>query len=68
VSVVRIRQVIDRPVGDVFNTVIDEGNFAAWNPTIKSANSLPVSRAMAHCSSGNFVASERSVRSSRNSR
>src|SRR5713101_6892753 len=33
-------QVIDRPVDRVFNTVIDAGNYAAWNPTIKASRRL----------------------------
>jgi hypothetical protein len=33
-------QVIKRPVEEVFATVIDAGNFASWNPTIKSSRSL----------------------------
>jgi hypothetical protein len=33
-------QVIRRPVHDVFGTVIDAGNFASWNPTIKSSRQL----------------------------
>jgi uncharacterized protein YndB with AHSA1/START domain len=30
-------QVIARPVEDVFNTVIDAGNYASWNPMIKAS-------------------------------
>jgi uncharacterized protein YndB with AHSA1/START domain len=33
-------QVIRRPVEEVFATVIDGGNFAAWNPTIKASRRL----------------------------
>ena len=33
-------QVIRRPVEEVFATVIDAGNFAAWNPTIKASRKL----------------------------
>src|SRR6266699_1319059 len=33
-------QVIDRPVDDVFDTVIDAGNYASWNPTIKASRRL----------------------------
>jgi uncharacterized protein YndB with AHSA1/START domain len=33
-------QVISRPVEEVFATVIDAGNFAAWNPTIKASRKL----------------------------
>jgi hypothetical protein len=30
-------QVIDAPVDRVFKAVIDAGNYAAWNPTIRAA-------------------------------
>ena len=33
-------QVIDRPVDEVFNTVIDGGNYASWNPTIKASRRM----------------------------
>jgi hypothetical protein len=33
-------QEIDRPVSDVFETVIDAGAFASWNPTIKSSRQI----------------------------
>jgi uncharacterized protein YndB with AHSA1/START domain len=33
-------QVIKRPVEQVFSTVIDAGNFAAWNSTIKASRRL----------------------------
>ena len=33
-------QVIARPVEDVFNAVIDAGNYASWNPTIKASRRL----------------------------
>jgi uncharacterized protein YndB with AHSA1/START domain len=36
----RLTQVIKRPVAEVFGTVIDAGNFASWNPTIKSSRQL----------------------------
>lgn len=35
-----LTQEIDRPVADVFETVADIGNFASWNPTIKSSRQL----------------------------
>jgi hypothetical protein len=35
-----LTQVIKRPVDEVFNTVIDAGNFAAWNPTIRNSRQL----------------------------
>ena len=37
---IRRTQVISRPVEDVFAAVADAGNFAAWNPTIKSSRRL----------------------------
>jgi Polyketide cyclase / dehydrase and lipid transport len=33
-------QEIDRPVADVFDVVIHAGDFASWNPTIKSSRQL----------------------------
>jgi len=33
-------QVIDKPVDQVFNIVIDAGNYASWNPTIKASRRL----------------------------
>ena len=36
----RLSQVIDRPVQEVFATVVDAGNYASWNPTIKSSRGL----------------------------
>ncbi len=33
-------QIINRPVDAVFNTVIDAGNYAAWNPTVKASRRL----------------------------
>src|SRR5205085_4142567 len=33
-------QVIKRPVDEVFHTVIDAGNYASWNPTIKASRRL----------------------------
>ena len=33
-------QLIRRPIDDVFATVIDGGNYAAWNPTIKASRRL----------------------------
>jgi uncharacterized protein YndB with AHSA1/START domain len=36
-AILRLTQVISRPVKDVFDTVIDAGTFASWNPTIKSS-------------------------------
>lgn len=39
-AILRLTQVISRPVKDVFDTVIDAGNFASWNPTIKSSRQI----------------------------
>lgn len=33
-------QIIKAPVGDVFDTVVDGGNFASWNPTIRASRRL----------------------------
>ena len=33
-------QVIRRPVGDVFDTVVEGGHFAEWNPTVKRSRQL----------------------------
>jgi uncharacterized protein YndB with AHSA1/START domain len=40
VTILRLTQVIDRPVDDVFRTVADGGTFASWNPTIKSSRQV----------------------------
>jgi hypothetical protein len=40
VAILKLTQVIRRPVEDVFRTVVDTGNFASWNPTIKSSRPL----------------------------
>jgi ribosome-associated toxin RatA of RatAB toxin-antitoxin module len=34
------KQVIDAPIDRVFDTVIDVGNYAAWNPTITASRRL----------------------------
>ena len=38
--VLRLSQVIHRPVADVFRTVVDVEGFPRWNPTTKSARRL----------------------------
>jgi hypothetical protein len=38
--VLRLTQVIRRPVADVFDTVVDVANFPRWNPTTKAARKL----------------------------
>jgi hypothetical protein len=40
VAILTLSQVIARPVGDVFDTVVDGATFAEWNPTVKRANRL----------------------------
>jgi hypothetical protein len=40
VTIVTRTQVIKAPVEIVFGTVIDGGNFASWNPTIRSSHRL----------------------------
>jgi len=39
-ALITLTQFIRRPVDEVFNTVIDAGNYAAWNPTITSSRRL----------------------------
>jgi len=39
-AVLKLSQVIDRPVHEVFQAIADVANLAAWNPTIKSARKL----------------------------
>lgn len=36
----KLTQTINRPVNEVFTTLIDGGNFASWNPTITSSRQL----------------------------
>jgi uncharacterized protein YndB with AHSA1/START domain len=40
VAVLRRSQVIDRPVADVFQAIVDVESFPRWNPTTKSARKL----------------------------
>jgi uncharacterized protein YndB with AHSA1/START domain len=40
VAVLRLTQTIERPVEDVFGTLIAAGDFASWNPTIKASRQL----------------------------
>jgi uncharacterized protein YndB with AHSA1/START domain len=40
VAILKLTQVIERPVADVFRTVADGGDFASWNPTIKRSRQL----------------------------
>ena len=39
-AMVKLTQVIHRPVEEVFRTVVDVANFPKWNPTIVSARKL----------------------------
>jgi hypothetical protein len=39
-TVLHYTQEIVRPVADVFDVVIHAGDFASWNPTIKSSRQL----------------------------
>jgi uncharacterized protein YndB with AHSA1/START domain len=40
VALITRTQVIDRPVAEVFDTVIDAGECASWNPTITASRRL----------------------------
>jgi uncharacterized protein YndB with AHSA1/START domain len=33
-------QIIKAPVDEVFNAIVDGGNFAAWNPTVRASRRL----------------------------
>ena len=39
-AIITRSQVIRAPVGKVFDTIADGGNFAAWNPTIRASRRL----------------------------
>jgi ligand-binding SRPBCC domain-containing protein len=39
-ALIKRTQVVDRPVDEVFATVIDAGNYASWNPTIKASRRM----------------------------
>ena len=39
-ALIKKTQVINRPVDEVFATVIDAGNYACWNPTIKASRRM----------------------------
>ena len=39
-ATVTLTQVIRRPVDEVFDVVVDAGNFADWNPTIRASRRL----------------------------
>jgi hypothetical protein len=40
VALITRAQIIERPIDEVFATVIDAGSYAAWNPTIKASRRL----------------------------
>ena len=39
-AVITRSQVINAPIEAVFDTIVDGGNFASWNPTIRSSRRL----------------------------
>jgi uncharacterized protein YndB with AHSA1/START domain len=39
-ALIKRTQVISSPVDEVFATVIDAGNYASWNPTIKASRRM----------------------------
>ena len=39
-AIITRSQVIKAPVEEVFETIVDGGNFAAWNPTIRTSRVL----------------------------
>src|SRR5215472_12472040 len=39
-AIQKLTQVIDRPVGEVFSTIIDVANFPLWNPSTPNARKL----------------------------
>ncbi len=39
-AIVTLTQIINKPVGKVFNAVIDVASFPKWNPTTKSARKV----------------------------
>jgi uncharacterized protein YndB with AHSA1/START domain len=40
VAVLTRSQVIRRPIDEIFDVIVDGGNFAAWNPTIRASRQL----------------------------
>ena len=40
IAVLKREQLIKRPIDDVFDTIVDGGSFAAWNPTIAASRQL----------------------------
>jgi hypothetical protein len=39
-AIQKLTQVINRPIGEVFGTIIDVANFPLWNPTTPNARKL----------------------------
>ena len=39
-AVITRSQVINAPIEAVFDTIVDGGNFASWNPTVRSSRAL----------------------------
>jgi uncharacterized protein YndB with AHSA1/START domain len=39
-AVITYSQIINAPAGRVFDVIVDGGNFAAWNPTIRASRRL----------------------------
>jgi hypothetical protein len=39
-AIQKLTQVIDRPIGEVFSTIIDVASFPRWNPTTPNARKL----------------------------
>src|SRR6516225_2552217 len=39
-AIQKLTQIIDRPIGEVFNAIIDVANFPRWNPTTPNARKL----------------------------
>jgi hypothetical protein len=40
VAVLTRSQIIGRPIDEVFDVIVEGGNFAAWNPTIRASRQL----------------------------
>src|SRR5262245_19191649 len=39
-ALIRHSQIINAPVGEVFDAIVDGGNFASWNPTVRASRRL----------------------------
>src|SRR5436305_1140267 len=40
VATIKLTHVIRRPIDEVFDVLVDAGNFADWNPTIRASRQL----------------------------